>query len=340
MKKILVTGGAGFIGAHTSLELLHAGYEPVLLDDFSRSDRTLLHGLQQISGRNVEFHCVDLKDESQLEAVFAKHQDLNGVIHFAAFKSVSESVENPLLYYHNNIGSLVNLLKVMKKYGINEIIFSSSCTVYGQPDQIPVTEQAPFKRPESAYGATKQMGEQILADQVRANPLLKAISLRYFNPIGAHPSGHMGELPLGVPTNLVPYITQTAVGKRKMLTIHGNDYATPDGSCLRDYIHVVDLAQAHVKAIQLIDEMPTRNEAINIGSGIPVSVLELVKTFIQVSGVDLPYTVGPRRPGDVEKVYADPSKARAILRWSTRYGAADALRDAWRWEQNLCHAPH
>ncbi len=333
-KKVLLTGGAGYIGAHTAVELNEQGYEIVLIDDFSKSDKTLLNGLEKITGRKPNFLEGDCKDFRFLEKIFSQNK-FDSVIHFAAYKSVNESVEKPLMYYENNLGSMTALLSVMQKFNVNEIIFSSSCTVYGQPDVIPVDETAPFKRAESPYGATKQMSERILEDAVIANKNLKVISLRYFNPIGAHPSALMGELPIGIPGNLVPYVTQTAVGLRKKLTVFGSDYDTPDGSCLRDFIHVVDLAQAHVKALEKINEMPSRNEVFNLGTGEGVSVLGLVKKFIEVTGVNLNYEVGPRRPGDVEKVYANPSKAKKLLGWETKLTLDEALKDAWRWQQKL-----
>ncbi len=337
-QKVLVTGGAGYIGTHTVVELIKAGLQPVIVDDLSRSDEKLLVGVEKIVGSSVPFHKIDCNDIGKLRGVFQEHKEISSVIHFAAFKSVGESVANPLMYYENNIGSLVALLKVMREFAVTKIVFSSSCTVYGQPDVIPVTEDTPFKRAESAYGSTKQMCERILEDESFARPELHAVALRYFNPIGAHPSSLIGELPIGVPNNLVPYITQTAIGKREKLVVFGADYDTPDGSCLRDFIHIVDLAQAHVKALQRIDQLPTKMEAINVGSGIPVSVLQLVRTFERVTGVKLNYIVGPRRPGDVVKVYADPAKSASLLDWKTKLTMEDALRDAWNWEQKLQHA--
>ncbi len=335
LSKVLVTGGIGFIGIHTVVELVLAGVEPIIVDDLSRSDLSLLEGAEKILNKKVTFHKVDCKDAERLRMIFVEHPEITSVIHFAAFKSVNESVQNPLLYYQNNIGSLLTLLGVMKECSVNKLIFSSSCTVYGQPDEIPVTEDAPFKKAESAYGRSKQMCEQILEDEIRAWKQLHVISLRYFNPIGAHPSGLIGELPIGVPTNLVPFITQTAIGKREKLIVFGDDYHTPDGSCLRDFIHVVDLALAHVKAFQKIDELPQRFNAINLGSGVPVSVLELVKTFIRVTGVPLNYSIGPRRAGDIEKVYADPRNSFALLNWNTERNTEEALKDAWNWEKKL-----
>ncbi|HWA32803.1 MAG TPA: UDP-glucose 4-epimerase GalE, partial [Cyclobacteriaceae bacterium] len=290
--KVLVTGGAGYIGTHTVVELVQAGFDPIIVDDLSRSDSALLEGVQKIVKRTIPFYKVDCKNLDEMRGVFGAHKDITSVIHFAAYKSVSESVANPLIYYQNNIGSLLTLLKVMKESNVTRIVFSSSCTVYGQPDIIPVTEKTPFKRAESAYGATKQMCERVLEDEAHAWNDLRAISLRYFNPIGAHPSGAIGELPIGIPNNLVPYITQTAIGKREKLTVFGSDYNTPDGSCLRDFIHIVDLAKAHAAAILAIDGLKSRCEAFNIGTGVPVSVLELVNAFIRVTGVKLNYAIG------------------------------------------------
>ena len=334
-KKVLVTGGAGYIGAHTVVALVEAGYDPVIVDNFSRSDRTLLHGIEKITGSKPNFREGDCLDTSFLDEVLKVEGPFSSVLHFAAFKSVGESVQQPLIYYENNVGSLVTLLKVMQANDVKDLIFSSSCTVYGQPDQIPVDESAPFKRAESPYGATKQMSERILEDVYPTG--LRVISLRYFNPIGAHPSALMGELPIGTPNNLVPYITQTAAGVREKLTIFGNDYDTPDGTNIRDFIHVVDLAIGHVKAMEYLDTLPASNlyEAFNLGTGVGVSVQQLVDEFQKVTGVKLNYTIGPRRPGDVVKVYADPSKVNEKLKWKTQYTSADALLHAWQWERKL-----
>lgn len=332
-KKILVTGGAGYIGAHTAVELIQTGYDTVIVDNFSKSDRTLLEGIEKITGLKPNFHEGDCLDEKFLQKLFKSEGPFSCVLHFAAYKSVGESVQQPLMYYENNIGSLVTLLKVMKENQVSDLIFSSSCTVYGQPDNIPVNESAPFKRAESPYGATKQMSERILEDTYSTG--FRVVSLRYFNPIGAHPSALMGELPIGAPNNLVPYITQTAAGKRDTLTIFGNDYDTPDGTNIRDFIHVVDLATGHVKAMEYLDKLPPSNtyEAFNLGTGVGVSVLELVEQFQKVTGVKLNYTIGARRPGDVEKVYADPSKVNAALNWKTKYSSSEALLHAWEWEK-------
>jgi UDP-glucose 4-epimerase len=334
-KKILVTGGAGYIGAHTALEVVQSGYEAVIIDDLSRSNRTLLEGMEKITGKKPNFHEGDCNDINFLRSVFKSEGSISCVMHFAAYKSVGESVQKPLIYYGNNIGSLVALIEAMQEFGVRNLIFSSSCTVYGQPDRIPVDESAPFKRAESPYGATKQMCERILEDAYITG--LRVISLRYFNPIGAHPSALMGELPIGVPNNLVPFITQTAAGKREKLTVFGSDYNTPDGSCVRDFIHVVDVAIAHIKAMEYLDKQDASNryEAFNLGSGIGVSVLELINTFQKVTGVKLPYVIGPRRPGDVEKVYADPGKVNKALNWKTKYSIEEGLLHSWEWQKKL-----
>lgn len=334
-KKVLVTGGAGYIGAHTALELIQAGYETVLIDDFSKSDRTLLQGIEKITGKKPDFHEGDCTKPDFLKSIFSTRGPFSCVLHFAAYKSVGESVEHPLMYYRNNIDSLLVLLAVMKENNVTDLIFSSSCTVYGQPDQIPVNENAPFKRAESPYGSTKQMCERILEDCFRTG--FRVVSLRYFNPIGAHPSANLGELPIGAPNNLVPYITQTAAKVREKLTIFGDDYATPDGTCIRDFIHVVDLALAHVRAMEYLSNRKETAllESFNLGTGIGISVLELVKKFIEVTGVKLPYSIGPRRAGDVEKVYADPGKATRELGWKTKYPISDSLAHAWQWEKKI-----
>lgn len=335
-KKILVTGGAGYIGAHTAVELFRAGYEPILVDDFSKSDDTLLQGIEEIIKRKLVFHKGDCKDKNFLQSVFDKSGPISGVMHFAAYKAVGESVEKPLMYYQNNIDSLISLLLVMQDFGVKDFIFSSSCTVYGQPDVIPVNEAAPFKRAESPYGATKQMCERILEDSTHNG--LHVVSLRYFNPIGAHPSASIGELPIGPPNNLVPYITQTAIGKREQLTIFGNDYDTPDGTCLRDFIHVVDLAHAHVKALSYLEQLESSSniyQAFNVGTGVGVSVLELVNKFQSITDVKLNYSIGNRRTGDVEKTYADAGLISKSFDWIPMYSIEDALLHAWQWEKKL-----
>jgi UDP-glucose 4-epimerase len=334
-KKILVTGGAGYIGGHTVVELAQAGYEPVIVDNFSRSDKTVLEGIEKILKIKPAFYEGDCADRNFLNKVFETEKTISGAMHFAAYKSVGESVQFPAMYYSNNINSLITLLNVMKDFGVHDIIFSSSCTVYGEPDHIPVNEDAPIKRAESPYGATKQMCERILQD---IYPLgMRVVSLRYFNPIGAHPSALIGELPVGVPGNLVPFITQTAIGKRQKLTVFGNDYNTTDGSCIRDFIHVVDVAQAHIKALEfLAGEGPEPlYKVLNLGTGIGASVLELVNSFEKVTGVKLNYSIGPRRPGDVEKTYADPSRAFKDLQWKPKFTLEDALLHAWKWEEKL-----
>lgn len=334
-QKVLVTGGAGYIGAHTVAELIEAGHEVVIVDNFSKSDDTLLKGLEKLTGKKMNFHQGDCTDVSFLRKVFTEQGPLDAVLHFAAYKSVGESVEQPLMYYRNNVDSLLTVLEVMKETGVRDLIFSSSCTVYGQPDQIPVDETAPFKRAESPYGATKQMCERILEDVYEEG--FRVVSLRYFNPIGAHPSGLIGELPIGPPNNLVPYITQTAAGIREKLTIFGDDYDTPDGTCIRDYIHVKDLAVAHVKAMEYLAKIAGEQflTAFNLGTGVGLTVMQIVNEFVHVTGVDVPYVVGPRRPGDVEKVYADPGKANSVLKWKTEFNIGDSLQHAWQWEENI-----
>lgn len=335
-KKVLVTGGAGYIGGHTVVELTQAGYEPVIVDNFSRSDKTLLDGIEKILKKKPTFYEGDCADRNFLNRVFETEKNIAVVMHFAAYKSVGESVQFPTLYYSNNVSSLVTLLNVMKDFGVHDLIFSSSCTVYGEPDQIPVSEDAPEKRAESPYGATKQMCERILRDCFKPHAL-RVVSLRYFNPIGAHPSVMIGELPIGVPNNLVPFITQTAIGKRAKLTVFGNDYQTPDGSCVRDFIHVVDVATAHIKAMEFLTGLgPEPLYAVfNLGTGVGASVLELVDRFQKVTGVPLNYTIGPRRPGDVEKTYANPEKAFKELQWRPKFSIDDALLHAWKWEEKL-----
>lgn len=335
---ILVTGGAGFIGSHTVVALAEAGFEPVILDDFSNADPSVLEGLRQILGKSVACHAADCSHYGALRQIL-KEEKIGGVIHFAALKAVGESMQEPLAYYQNNLGSLLTLLDAMLAEGIGHIIFSSSCTVYGEPDEVPVTEATPIKPAASVYGNTKQVGEEILRDVAAVKPL-KAISLRYFNPIGAHPSAYIGELPRGVPNNLVPYITQTAAGLRSKLTIFGNDYPTPDGTCVRDYIHVMDLAEAHVSALRY--SMTSKEESLydtfNLGTGQGQSVLELVRAFETVRGEPLPYQFGPRRTGDVAAVWADPTKAQKVLGWSAKRSVSQALQDAWRWQQQLKQA--
>ncbi len=341
MTKILVTGGAGYIGSHAVVALAEAGFEPVIVDNLSNSRASALDGIAAILGRRVAVHHVDCTDEAALDGVFRAEGKVAGVIHFAAYKAVGESVAEPLKYYRNNVGSLLALLAAMERGGCQRLVFSSSCTVYGSPDTLPVTEAAPTHRATSPYGNTKQVCEDLLTDLAASGRVdLRACSLRYFNPVGAHPSAHIGELPLGVPNNLVPFVTQTAAGQRERLTVYGTDYDTPDGSCVRDYIHVVDLADAHVVALRrlLATDAPADRPALetfNLGTGHGHSVLEVVREFERVSGLTLPVTLGPRRPGDVPAIYGDVTRAATELGWRGRRTLADALADAWRWQQAL-----
>ncbi|WP_247231479.1 UDP-glucose 4-epimerase GalE [Telluribacter sp. SYSU D00476] len=337
--KILVTGGAGFIGSHTVVELHNAGYTPVIIDNLYNSNRDVLTGLYNIIGKEVPFYDIDCNDEQAIRELFEKEK-FDGVIHFAAYKAVGESVEKPLAYYENNLMSLIVLLKAMREYGINKFVFSSSCTVYGQPNELPVTESTPRQPATSPYGNTKAISEDIIRDHVFSKPALKAIALRYFNPVGAHPTAEIGELPNGVPSNLVPYLTQVAAGLRNSLTVFGSDYDTPDGTCVRDFIHVVDLAKAHVKAIELLDEQTISDyyDVFNVGTGQGHTVLELITTFEEVNGVKLNYNIGPRRPGDVEKIYAQSDKVNTVMKWKAEKSLADALRDAWRWQQKITNS--
>lgn len=336
VSKIVVTGGAGFIGSHTAVSLVAAGFEPIIVDNFSNSEHKILNGLEEILGRRLTCHEADCNDADAMEQIFSAEKPA-GIIHFAASKAVGESVQNPLLYYRNNLNSLMVLLELMPRHKVRSLVFSSSCTVYGQPEHLPVTEATPRLPASSPYGNTKAMGEDIIRDCVASQTPIKAISLRYFNPIGAHPSALIGELPRGVPANLVPYLLQVAAGKRESLTIHGNDYNTPDGTAIRDYIHVMDLAEAHVSALQLLANKNADSfyDIFNIGTGTGASVLELINTFEQVTGIPLPYTLGARRPGDIEQIYADVTKATEGLHWKTKRSLAEALGDAWRWQQTL-----
>lgn len=334
--KILVTGGLGFIGSHTVVELINKGYEVLIVDDCSNATEEVLDGIFAISGTEVAFEKLDLRIKKDVEDLFDRHTDLEGIIHFAASKAVGESVENPLLYYENNINSLVFLLQNMSTKG-GAFIFSSSCTVYGQADQMPITEDAPVKPAESPYGNTKQMGEEIVRDTCLVTPAIRAISLRYFNPIGAHPSAKIGELPIGVPQNLVPFITQTGAGIRKELHVYGDDYPTRDGTCIRDYIHVVDIAKAHVVAMERIlkEEQEQNYEVFNLGTGKGSTVMEVIKSFEKVSGVKLPYKIVNRRPGDVIEAYADTRRANEVLGWTAQSSLDDAMKSAWDWQQSL-----
>lgn len=341
MSKILITGGTGFIGSHTVVELITQGYETIIADDLSNSQREVLDGIKEITGVKPVFYPYDLCDRARVFELFEKHGDIQAIIHFAASKAVGESVQNPLKYYKNNLCSLINLLEAMKQYGVEHIVFSSSCTVYGQPDKLPVTERTPFKPAESPYGNTKQICEEILRDTCKAEAKIKAISLRYFNPVGAHESALIGELPRGVPNNLLPFITQTAAGIREQLLVFGDDYNTPDGSAIRDYIHITDLARAHVVALERMVNRGQKQsyEFFNVGTGKGISVLEVVHAFEEVTGVKLNYKVVGRRPGDVEKVYADTSLANKELGWKAGLELKDMLRSAWKWQQHLKSHP-
>ena len=335
MKKILITGGAGYIGSHTAVELWNAGLEPIILDDFSNSHETVLDRLAEITGKRFAFYKGDCNQREILDQIAQDHQ-LAGVIHFAAFKAVGESTQQPLAYYKNNLGSLLVLLEFMQDKGIQNIVFSSSCTVYGQPDVLPVTEATPRKDAESPYGNTKKIGEDILLDYVKSKPGIRVVALRYFNPVGAHLSAKIGELPMGTPQNLVPFITQTAAGIREKLTVFGNDYDTQDGSCVRDYIHVVDLADAHVKALGFLFEKPLDfYEVLNVGTGRGNTVLEVIHAFEKVNGIKLAYEIGPRRAGDVVKTWADTTKINQVLGWYPKYSLEDCMRDSWRWQLTL-----
>ena len=339
MARILVTGGTGYIGSHTVVELMQQGYDVTIVDNLSNSSVDVLDGISAIVGKRPEFANIDCNDYVNLEAVFKQYPDIVGVIHFAASKAVGESVEKPLMYYRNNIGSLITLLEVMRRYHVCNIVFSSSCTVYGQPDKdhLPVDETAPIQKALSPYGNTKQINEDIIYDEAHADSSLHATILRYFNPIGAHPSALIGELPNGVPNNLLPYVTQTAAGLRSELRVFGDDYDTPDGSCIRDYIYVVDLAKAHVKAVErLLVGKPTEQvEVFNLGTGRGLSVLEIVRDFMEATGVNVPYQIVGRREGDIEKVWANPKKANEVLGWKADTSVKYVLVSAWNWEKRL-----
>ncbi|MCF0074845.1 UDP-glucose 4-epimerase GalE [Dyadobacter sp. CY261] len=334
--KILVTGGAGFIGSHTVVELHNAGFEPVIIDNLYNSNLNVLEGIKKIAGKEFPFYEIDCNDADKVRALFEKEK-FDGVIHFAAYKAVGESVEKPLNYYENNLISLLVLLRAAKEFNVDKFVFSSSCTVYGQPEKLPVTESTPRLPANSPYGNTKAIAEDIIRDHVHSGPDLKAISLRYFNPIGAHETSLIGELPNGVPSNLVPFITQTAAGLRKSLTVFGNDYNTPDGTCIRDFIHVVDLAKAHVKALDLLESQTDTNyyDVFNVGTGEGYTVLQLINTFEEVNGVKLNYSIGPRREGDVEQIYAQSDKVNNVMKWRAEKTMAEALRDAWNWQLKL-----
>jgi UDP-glucose 4-epimerase len=339
MARILVTGGTGYIGSHTTVELMQQGYDVVIVDNLSNSNVDVLDGIEAILGTRPPFEQVDCNDAIAMADVFTRYPDIVGVIHFAASKAVGESVEQPLMYYRNNLMSLVTLLEQMKAHNVHNIVFSSSCTVYGQPtpEHLPVDETAPIQMALSPYGNTKQINEEIIRDEAHADKSLQATILRYFNPIGAHPSAMIGELPNGVPQNLLPFVTQTAIGLRKELKVFGNDYNTPDGSCIRDYIYVVDLAKAHVKAVErmLSGKATEQVEMFNLGTGRGLSVLEILNTFMQVTGVNVPYQIVGRREGDIEQVWAKPDKANNVLGWKADTPIEQVLQSAWKWEQKL-----
>ena len=335
-QKLLVTGGTGYIGSHTCVELINAGYEVVIIDNLSNSNIGVLDGIEAITGVRPVFVQGDCTDIATLTRMFEDNPGIKGIINFAASKAVGESVQKPLLYYRNNLNTLVNLLELMPRFGVEGIVFSSSCTVYGEPDVNPIDETAPIKPATSPYGNTKQISEEIIRDFVASGQPVKSIILRYFNPVGAHPSALIGELPLGVPNNLVPYLTQAAAGLRPMLTVFGDDYNTPDGSCIRDFIDVVDLAKAHVVAMsRMLDGKGTDAiEVFNLGTGKGVSVLELISSFRRATGVEVPYKIGPRRAGDIEKIWAEPTKANTVLGWKAEVPIDETMRNAWAWQ---CH---
>lgn len=337
MAKVLVTGGLGFIGSHTVVELQNAGHQVVIVDDLSNSSLDVLQRITKITGIEPTFEKLDLREKHLVNAFFKKHPDINGVIHFAASKAVGESVVKPLLYYENNISSLVYILQNLSEMENVGFIFSSSCTVYGQADELPITEDAPVKKAESPYGNTKQIDEEIIADTCRVTPKISAIALRYFNPIGAHPSAEIGELPIGVPQNLVPFITQTGIGIRPELSVFGDDYPTPDGTCIRDYIHVVDLAKAHVVALERIFNGKNKSnyEVFNVGTGKGSSVLEVIQSFERVSGKKLNYKIVDRRAGDITAAYANTTKANNELGWKAQSSLDEAMASAWKWEQKI-----
>jgi UDP-glucose 4-epimerase len=335
--KVLVTGGTGYIGSHTVVELYNEGYEVVIVDNLSNSKVDVLDNIEKIAGKRPAFYQFDICDAAQLLDLFKKEEDITSIIHFAASKAVGESVEKPLLYYQNNLVSLINLLNMMRQFEVSNIVFSSSCTVYGQPEKLPVTEDTPYQPAESPYGNTKQIGEEILRDTAKAYPQLKTIALRYFNPVGAHETALIGELPLGVPANLVPFITQTAAGIREQLSVFGSDYNTPDGTAIRDYIHVVDLAKAHVIALGrlIADKHKSNFEYFNIGTGNGYSVLETINAFEKANGVKVNYKIVDRRPGDIEQIYADTSFANKELGWKAELGLEEMMASAWKWQQQV-----
>lgn len=335
--KILVTGGTGYIGSHTVVELQEAGYEVVIIDDLSNSNREVLDGIERITGKRPVFIEGNCTNSATLRKLFEENPGIKGIINFAASKAVGESVQKPLLYYRNNLNTLINLLDLMPEFGVKGIVFSSSCTVYGEPDKNPIDETAPIKPATSPYGNTKQISEEIITDFIHSGAPVKSILLRYFNPTGAHPSAEIGELPLGVPQNLVPYLTQTAAGIRKELTVFGDDYNTPDGSCIRDYIDVVDLAKAHVTAMRrMLERDDTESvEIFNLGTGRGLSVLELIDIFEKATGVKVPHKIGPRREGDIEKIWADPKKANEVLGWKAEVPMEETMKNAWKWQKKV-----
>ena len=336
-ERILVTGGTGYIGSHTVVELQQAGYPVVIIDNLSNSSADVVDGIERITGVRPDFVKGDCTDLDTVKTLFANYPDIKGIINFAASKAVGESVQKPILYYRNNLNTLLNLLDLMGPNGVKGIVFSSSCTVCGEPDENPVTEAAPIKKATSPYGNTKQISEEIITDVINAGAPFKSVILRYFNPVGAHPSAEIGELPNGVPQNLIPYLTQTAIGIRKELSVFGDDYNTPDGSCIRDYINVVDLAKAHVIAVErmLTDKSDDKIEIFNLGTGNGVSVLELINTFEEATGVKVPHKIVGRRAGDIEKVWANPAYANDVLGWKATSSLADTMRSAWAWQLKL-----
>ena len=337
MTKILVTGGVGFIGSHTVVELIQAGYEPVIIDNLSNSSINVLDGIEKITGKRPHFAQIDCQDKAAMAKLIEEQGPIDAIIHFAASKAVGESVEKPLLYYRNNLVSLLNLLELMQQYSIQHLVFSSSCTVYGQPEILPVTENAPIQPALSPYGNTKQICEEVITDTAYADKNIHAILLRYFNPIGAHESAEIGELPIGVPQNLIPFVTQTAAGIREQLKVFGNDYNTPDGSCIRDYINVTDLAKAHVAAVKRLTEGKQKKsvEVFNIGTGRGLSVLEIINAFEKVTGQSLNYAIVGRREGDIEQVWADPTFANEELGWKAEKTVEETLLSAWKWQERL-----
>ncbi len=333
MKKILVTGGLGYIGSHTVVELQNDGYDVVVIDNLNNSSEQVKARIESITGKPFELLVGDVNDTVALQSLFNKHS-FDGVIHFAAYKAVGESVENPIMYYQNNVSGLISVLEAMNTFKVSNLIFSSSCTVYGAATDLPVTEDTLIQKAESPYGTTKILGEEIIQDFAK-HKAFKSILLRYFNPVGAHPTAHIGELPLGVPSNLIPFVTQTAAGIRAQLTVYGDDYATIDGTCIRDYIHVVDLAKAHVKALNYADEMNKSVDVFNVGTGNGTTVLEVIRAFENINGIKLNYKIGQRRPGDIEQIWADTTKVSEALGWKPQYGVEDMMKHAWAWQQGL-----